>query len=285
MWLNMGRLAASVAVIVVLATSAGQAQAPRADSAQIQALFQQAERALAERRYAEAGQAYERLEQLQPAVAEVHARLGLIYFQQSRFADAIAPLRRALKLKPSLANVDSLLAMSLSEIGRHDEALPGLEKAFDQKSTDSALRRMAGLHLQRAYTDLGRDSSAVDGGARAEPELSRRSGSALPRRTTVRELRLSPDGQAGAHRAGLGVAASGCRRSEREPGAARRRRSGNISRCWRCLRTDRASISVSGGCSSARSMQAQRRRRGGISGVERVRAGAANRPDKRQCCL
>ena len=94
----------------------------------------------------------------------------MIYFQQSRFADAIAPLRRALKLKPSLPNVDSLLAMSLSEIGRHDEALPGLEKAFDQKSTDAALRRMVGLHLQRAYTDLGRDSSAVT----VALELSRR---------------------------------------------------------------------------------------------------------------
>ncbi len=161
MWLNMGRLAASVAVIVVLATSAGQARAPQADSAQIQALVQQGERALAERRYAEAGQTYERLQQLQPAVAEVHARLGLIYFQQSRFADAIAPLRRALQLKPSLPNVDTLLAMSLSEIGRHDEALAGLEKAFDRKSTDAALHRMVGLHLQRAYTDLGRDSSAV----------------------------------------------------------------------------------------------------------------------------
>ena len=86
---------------------------------------------------------------------------GLIYFQQGRFAEAVAPLRRALKLNPALPNVDSLLAMSLSEIGRHDEALPALEKAFHQQSTDSALRRMAGLHLQRTYTDLGRDSNAV----------------------------------------------------------------------------------------------------------------------------
>jgi tetratricopeptide (TPR) repeat protein len=161
MRINLGRLAGSVAVTFVLATSAAQARAPQVDAAQIQALFQQGERALAERRYADAGQAYERLQQLQPGVAEVHARLGLIYFQQGRFADAIAPLRRALKLKAALPNVNSLLAMSLSEIGRHDEALPGLEKAFHQQSTDAALRRMVGLHLQRAYTDLGRDSSAV----------------------------------------------------------------------------------------------------------------------------
>ena len=96
-----------------------------------------------------------------PESPKYHARLGLIYFQQGRFAEAVAPLRRALKLNAALPNIDSLLAMSLSEIGRHDEALPGLEKAFHQQSTDSALRRLAGLHLQRAYTDLGRDSHAV----------------------------------------------------------------------------------------------------------------------------
>lgn len=170
MRVNPGGFAGTVAVIFVLAASAPTARAPQGDAAQVQALFQQGERALAERRYADAGQAYERLQQLQPEVAEVHARLGLIYFQQGRFGDAIAPLRRALKLKSALPNVDSLLAMSLSEIGRHNEALPGLEKAFQQQSTDAALRRMVGLHLQRAYTDLGRDSSAVT----VALELSRR---------------------------------------------------------------------------------------------------------------
>ncbi len=68
--------------------------------------------------------------------------------------------QRALQLKPALPNVSALLAMSLSEIGRHQDALPGLEKAFHQ-STDTALRRMAGLHLQRSYTDLDRDREAV----------------------------------------------------------------------------------------------------------------------------
>jgi tetratricopeptide (TPR) repeat protein len=160
MRVNLGGWAGSVAIVFVLAT-ADDAHPQQAAPSQTQALYQQGERALLERRYGDAAQAYERLQQLQPGVAEVHARLGLIYFQQGRFAEAVAPLRRALKLNAALPNIDSLLAMSLSEIGRHDEALPGLEKAFHQQSTDSALRRMAGLHLQRAYTDLGRDSHAV----------------------------------------------------------------------------------------------------------------------------
>jgi tetratricopeptide (TPR) repeat protein len=154
------RLAASAFLVLVLSASALRASTPQADSPEIQALFKQGERALAEHRYADAEQAYVRMRQLQPSVAEVHARLGLIYFQQGRFADAVPPLQRALQLKPALPNVGALLAMSLSEIGRHEEALAGLEKGF-RESSDPALRRLSGLHLQRSYTDLGRDRDAV----------------------------------------------------------------------------------------------------------------------------
>ena len=64
-------------------------------------------------------------------------------------------------MKPELPNVDVLLAMSLSELGRYEEALPAVMNAFSQ-SADPVLRRMAGLHLQRIYTGLGRDRDAVD---------------------------------------------------------------------------------------------------------------------------
>lgn len=160
MLVKVGVLASSAALVLLLGAAAADARAPQAASAEIQALYQKGERALAEQRYADAEQAYARMRQLQPEVAEVHARLGLIYFQQGRFADAIAPLQRALQLKPALPNVGALLAMSLSEIGRHEEALAGLETAF-HRSTDAALRRMAGLHLERSYTDLDRDGDAV----------------------------------------------------------------------------------------------------------------------------
>ena len=58
------------------------------------------------------------LRKLSPATAEVHAQLGVIYFQQGKFTDAVPALRQALKLKPGLPNLDTLLAMSLSEMGR-----------------------------------------------------------------------------------------------------------------------------------------------------------------------
>jgi tetratricopeptide (TPR) repeat protein len=126
-----------------------------------QQAFEQGEKALAEGRYAEAEAAYEKLRELTPGLAEVHARLGLIFFQQKKFAQALPELRQALKLKPSLPNTDVLLAMSLSELGHYSEALPGLEKGF-HRSTDAALKRMAGLQLERAYTSLQRDSKAVE---------------------------------------------------------------------------------------------------------------------------
>jgi tetratricopeptide (TPR) repeat protein len=131
------------------------------DAAALQQHAAAGERALAEGRYADAEKAYETLRQLTPATAEVHARLGLIYFQQGKFKQAIPPLREAMKLKPALPKIDALLAMSLSELGQYDEARPALEKAFSQ-SADPVLRRMAGLHLQRTYTGLGKDQEAVD---------------------------------------------------------------------------------------------------------------------------
>lgn len=124
-------------------------------------LFQDGARALAEQRYADAERAYETLLQLSPDVAEVHASLGLSYFQQRKFNEAVPSLRQALKLKPALPNLPVLLAMSLSELGRFDEALPGLQKGFAQ-SADPAIKRAAGLQLQRAYTGLQRDAQAVD---------------------------------------------------------------------------------------------------------------------------
>jgi tetratricopeptide (TPR) repeat protein len=134
-------------------------QAP--DPAILQKRAAEGERALAEKRYAEAEAAYEELRKLSPGTAEVHARLGLIYFQQGKFTEAVAPLREAMRLKAGLPNVDALLAMALSELGKYEEALPALVKAFARKD-DPVLRRMAGLHLQRTYTGLGRDREAVE---------------------------------------------------------------------------------------------------------------------------
>jgi tetratricopeptide (TPR) repeat protein len=118
------------------------------------------QKALANGDYAAAERAYEKLRDLEPGIAEVHANLGLIYFEEGKFDQAIPEFEHALKLKPSLAKTEILRAMSLSEINRYREALPGLEKGF-HGSFDPEMKRLCGLQLERAYTGLNRDSDAV----------------------------------------------------------------------------------------------------------------------------
>jgi tetratricopeptide (TPR) repeat protein len=136
-------------------------RAQPANDPQIRGLAQEGARALAERRYGDAEQAYEKLRSLSPHTAEIHAQLGLAYFQQGKFDQATQAFRQALKLKPSLPDLDLLLAMSLSELGVYEEALPALQKGF-KRSTDMELKRSAGLRLQRAYTGLRQDDKAVE---------------------------------------------------------------------------------------------------------------------------
>jgi tetratricopeptide (TPR) repeat protein len=137
------------------------ALAQSTDETQLQRLAQEGARALAEHRYGDAEQVYEKLRSLSPNTAEIHAQLGLAYFQQGKFAQAAPAFRQALKLKPSLPNLDLLLAMSLGELGKYEEALPALQKGF-RRSTDAELKRSAGLQLQRAYTGLQQDDKAVE---------------------------------------------------------------------------------------------------------------------------
>jgi tetratricopeptide (TPR) repeat protein len=147
----------AVLVVLVLAASAACAQ----DTSLVERYAEEGQSALAAGRYAEAEKAFEKLRQLEPGMAEVHANLGLIYFQERKFEQAVPTLRQALKLKPALTKTDNLLAMSLSELGRYSEAVPGLEKCLHH-SSDSEIKRMCGLELQRAYTGLKKDDKAVE---------------------------------------------------------------------------------------------------------------------------
>jgi len=145
--------------MLCLCGTAVLAQAP--DPALLERYAAEGEKALAERRYDEAARYYEKLRDLSPQTAEVHAKLGLIYYQKRDYERAVPTLRRAMTLKPTLPKLDVLLAMCLSELGQYREALPGLRKGFRQ-SADAPLRRSTGMQLLRAYTGLEQDADAVD---------------------------------------------------------------------------------------------------------------------------
>jgi tetratricopeptide (TPR) repeat protein len=134
---------------------------PQAGSQDDEEKFAEAgQKALAAGQYAEARENFEKLAKLDPGIAEVHATLAAIYFKQREYELSVREVRSAKRLKPSLPRLDSLMGLSMSEMGQFEGALPLLEKGFRQIS-DPDMRRMCGLQLLRAYTELSRDSDAV----------------------------------------------------------------------------------------------------------------------------
>ena len=115
-------------IVATLALSRVFAQATAEEKAEQYAEHGQA--ALAAGHLDEAEQDFEKLRNLDPGVAEVHAMLGRVYFEERKFKLAAEELRTALKLKPSLPKARTLLSISLSENAEYSEALPGLEECF-----------------------------------------------------------------------------------------------------------------------------------------------------------
>jgi tetratricopeptide (TPR) repeat protein len=147
-------------VILLFMFAARSSKGTNAQAIDLGEQYDQAQRAMAEGKYSEAERAYQKLSQLEPNVAEVHANLGLVYFEEKKFELAVPELRRALKLKPALTKSAAVMAMSLSELGQYTQAIPGLEKGFH--SADAENKRMCGLQLERAYTALKRNREAVE---------------------------------------------------------------------------------------------------------------------------
>ena len=87
-------------------------------------------------------------------MAEVHANLGLIYFEERKFDQTVPALQRALKLKPTLTKSSHLLAMSLSQLGRYIDAVPGLEKCLHHFS-DEEIKACVGWNCTRAVPVAG----------------------------------------------------------------------------------------------------------------------------------
>jgi tetratricopeptide (TPR) repeat protein len=147
-------------LVMLVLSSASSLVAQRSQDETLQQYSQAGQQALTAGHYDEAESYFKKLLEIDPDIAEIHATLGLVYFQENKFDQAVPELRRALRLKPGLTRASILLAMSLSEVGDYPEALPGLEKGFHQ-APDSDTKRMCGLQLMRAYTGLQRDRDAV----------------------------------------------------------------------------------------------------------------------------
>jgi tetratricopeptide (TPR) repeat protein len=88
---------------------------PPAQQAEAAKLNSKGAAALRQGEFGSAIQAFDKLAQLAPAVAEFHANLGFAYYSAGRFREAIPPSRQALKLKPSLTGPHYFLAFVSSK--------------------------------------------------------------------------------------------------------------------------------------------------------------------------
>ena len=147
-------------LVLIVVSSGSSLAAQGSQDETLQRYSQAGQQALAAGHYDEAESNFKKLLAIDPDIAEIHATLGLVYFQEKKFDQAVPELRHALRLKPGLGRASTLLAMSLSEVGEYQEALAGLEKGF-QQPPDPDTKRMCGLQLMRAYTGLQRDPDAV----------------------------------------------------------------------------------------------------------------------------
>jgi tetratricopeptide (TPR) repeat protein len=112
-----------------------------------------AENAMAAKDLPAAAVALEKLTQLTPAAAQVHANLGLVYYMQNRYAEAIGAFQQAAKLDPRLPNVQAMMGICLTEIGRYQEAVKLLGPAFKSSAKDQ-MGRVVGLDLLRDCREL-----------------------------------------------------------------------------------------------------------------------------------
>ena len=151
----------SLSIVVASAIAPVRAQSNSAAQSREEILTQQGRQSLASGRLDQAEAAFAELAKLEPDVAEIHANLGAVYFQEGNLDEAIDSLRRALRLKPSLVRAKTLLAICLAESGHSAEALPGLEAGF-RSSAEPQVKRQCGLELLRTYTALHRDADAVE---------------------------------------------------------------------------------------------------------------------------
>ena len=146
--------------VVALAFALGSPSALHSQGNDLQSAYAAAQSTLAKGDLDGARRQFATLSRAHPEIAELHATLGALLFQQGSFTDSRAELEQARRLKPSLPNLNGLIAMSDAELGHYDTAIPPLETTF-RAAPELPLKRQTGLELERAYTATGQDSKAV----------------------------------------------------------------------------------------------------------------------------
>lgn len=121
--------------------------------------------------YAAAATAYLAAAQLQPAIPELWANLGLMQQESADLNAAIQSFQHAMRLNPSLYVPNLFLGVDYVRTGKAREAIPMLRKAEHIRANDP----QAALALGRAYIALGQfteASNALEKAVHLDPKLS-----------------------------------------------------------------------------------------------------------------
>ena len=127
---------------------------------QIQYHYARAQKAMLETHFEDAEKDYSVILVLNPALAEAHANLGIVYYLEFKYPMAAEALEKALKLRPDLSRARLYLGLSQSSLGKYSESIRSLEKAL-AGDIDVPYRKLARTNLARDYLSLDQDEKAV----------------------------------------------------------------------------------------------------------------------------
>jgi tetratricopeptide (TPR) repeat protein len=152
------RCVALTVPVLAAITAFARPSVERADPARLAAEAQAAARA---GNYAAAISGFEKLIQIAPDVAEVHADLAVAYYFSGRYGDAARECHTALRLKPGLTYAHNFLGPSLAESGDCRDAVPYLQKDYSRVA-DPQLRRILGTDTLRCALTLHQPESVLE---------------------------------------------------------------------------------------------------------------------------
>jgi tetratricopeptide (TPR) repeat protein len=94
---------------------------------------------------------YKRIVALRPDMAEAHANLGVLFYQQKQWEPALKAFKKAIQLKPDLAGPYFFLGVLSFNARNYTEASRYLEKAEAQDPSNFAIQLYSGYnHYARA---------------------------------------------------------------------------------------------------------------------------------------
>jgi tetratricopeptide (TPR) repeat protein len=140
---------------LICGISAGVASAQQ--PAQLESLLASAQQAQASGDFQSAAGFYRKAIEIDPAIPELRANLGLMYYQTGKDQQAINAFLQAIRLEPGLFVPNFFLGLDYLKLKRFNEAVPYLKRAALSKPADPEVQ----MALGRAYAAKGKTRLAI----------------------------------------------------------------------------------------------------------------------------